>query len=210
MPSLTQADLQIYIAWSGEFFIRRLAHPKQKASDPDQHTHPSEDLPGGPPNDAPPKDPAHYELIIDNDSGTYRPDSSLIPTLKKFLRRNFPGLHISVKACDDDRLQKMKDEQRKIKKKEGDHRVYGQGSDTGSVSSSDVSSLNSRADLEDGGEYRSGLERGVAALENPRQAMKDLLHRGDKEEHGDAEAELAPEGTEAAGKGEDGNAQTRT
>ena len=176
-----------------------MAHPAQKAEAPEQHTHPNEDVPDGPPNGPPPKDPAHYELIIDNDSGTYRPNADLIPVLKKFLNSNLPGLHVVIKACDDDSLKKIKEDQLKFKKKEGDHRVYGQGSDSGSISSSDASSLNSRAGEDGVGNHRSKADRGVEALENPRQALREALGREGKE---DREKREESDDVQAATEGE--------
>jgi len=49
------SDVNIYIACSGEFFIRRLLKPNKSVDDPDQKTHPNQDIPGGPPNAPPPK-----------------------------------------------------------------------------------------------------------------------------------------------------------
>ena len=80
------SDVEIYIAFSGEFFIRRLRHPHQSPDEPD--THPPTDMGGGPPNDQPPRDPAYYALVIDNDSGTYRPNAKLLPQLKAFIQHN--------------------------------------------------------------------------------------------------------------------------
>jgi hypothetical protein len=68
------SDVNIYIACSGEFFIRRLSQPDKPADAPGQKTHPNTDIPGGPPDAPPPKDPKNYEVVIDNDSGTYRPN----------------------------------------------------------------------------------------------------------------------------------------
>merc|ERR1712098_73103 len=50
--------------------------------------HPNSDIPGGAPNSAPPKNPRSYELVIDNDSGTYRPKGAVLPQLKELLKRN--------------------------------------------------------------------------------------------------------------------------
>ncbi|KAK3677715.1 hypothetical protein LTR78_002565 [Recurvomyces mirabilis] len=151
------SDVSIYIAFSGEFFIRRLKHahrpeppePVDETSQnhPPQHAenpmHPNTDLPGGPPSDEPPTDPAHYQLVIDNDSGTYRPNAKLLPLLKDFFARSLPGLHIQTLDCqkDEEKMNKMKQEQRDRKKKEGDHIVYTQGDDSSSVSSSDNEDL---------------------------------------------------------------------
>lgn len=151
------SDVSIYIAFSGEFFIRRLKHGRRppppepveesSQSHPPQHEeneeHPPVDLSGGPPDDDPPRDPAHYELVIDNDSGTYRPNADLLPLLKKFLARQLPGLHILTLDCNKDaeRQQRMKKEQRERKKREGDHIIYTQGSRSSSISSSDEEDL---------------------------------------------------------------------
>jgi hypothetical protein len=91
------SDVNIYIACSGEFFVRRLKHPKKSTDAPDQATHPNADFPGGLPNAPPPENPENYELVIDNDSGTYRPKGELLPLLKDFLNQSFPGLHVVTK-----------------------------------------------------------------------------------------------------------------
>lgn len=151
------SDVSMYIAFSGEFFIRRLKHPRKPPppeptesstqSHPPPHgdnpTHPAEDISGGPPKEDPPKDPSHYELVIDNDSGTYRPNAELLPILKSYLAANFPGLHILTLDCngDSEKMNRMKGEQRERKKKEGDHIIYRQGSRSSSISSSDESEL---------------------------------------------------------------------
>ncbi|WVN91053.1 uncharacterized protein L203_106300 [Cryptococcus depauperatus CBS 7841] len=185
------SDVNIYIAWSGEFLIRRLSRSSKDPADKSQETHsPKQDVPDGPPPSLPPVDPSHYELIIDNDSGTYRPNKDLIPILKKFLQRNLPGIKVVVMACDDDRLQTIKAEQRKAKGKEGDHIVYGQqsrsslgsGGDGGSISSSDEKRLNKRAkqmkDDNDSLERPLGskLEKGFNALQNPKDTVKAAIY----------------------------------
>lgn len=154
------SDVGVYIAFSGEFFIRRLKHrhrppppePVEETSQihPPDHqpnpTHPADDIPGGPPETEPPKDPAYYELVIDNDSGTYRPKADLLPLLKDFLARSLPGLHIQTLDCqkDEEKMNKMKDQQRERKKAEGDHIIYTQGSRSSSFSSSDEEDLDRR------------------------------------------------------------------
>ena len=163
------SDVSIYIACSGEFFIRRLAHPNQPTDAPAQKTHPDADLPGGPPNDPPPQDPKSYELVIDNDSGTYRPKGDLLPKLKQFLNENFPGLHVVVKECTDKKLDKMKDQQRERKKKEGEDLEMVQNSDD-EVSSSDEDELAKK-----GKKKKSRRTRAFEALEDPGQAFKDII-----------------------------------
>jgi hypothetical protein len=151
------SDVSIYIAFSGEFFIRRLKHahrpqppePIEETSQnhPPQHaeneTHPPADIEGGPPDQDPPRDPAHYELVIDNDSGTYRPNAKLLPLLKQFMARSLPGLHVQTLDCqaDAEKMEKMKNEQRERKKREGDNIIYTQGSRSSSISSSDEEDL---------------------------------------------------------------------
>lgn len=144
------SDVNIYIAFSGEFFIRRLKD-KRKPPPPDaapdsEEQHPPEDVSGGPPQKAPSNDGSdneYYELVIDNDSGTYRPSADQLPKLKEFLAYNFPGLHILTLDCNKDaeRQQRMKKEQKEKKEKEGDGIVYRQASRSSSISSSDISEL---------------------------------------------------------------------
>lgn len=183
------SDVNIYIAFSGEFLVRRLSKPEKSAEAPDQETHPAEDVEGGPPDEDPPKDPKHYELIIDNDSGTYRPDKKLLPILHDFLKSNFVGLHIQTYACDDDELEKIKKEQVKTKGKEGDHRVYGQQDDASSISSSDASDLEDRANAFDdedaeqaqGDANKGVLGKAVEGLEKPRKFAKRAIPKELKE-----------------------------
>ncbi|PIA90285.1 hypothetical protein CB0940_11174 [Cercospora beticola] len=160
------SDVSIYIAFSGEFFVRRLKHPDRppppdpvegssQSSAPshgDNPEHPPNDFSGGPPEDEPPKDPKYYQLVIDNDSGTYRPNADLLPLLKKFLVKQLPGLHILTLDCNKDaeRQQRMKKEQRERKKREGNQIIYRQGSRSSSISSSDIEDLDRmEADMED-------------------------------------------------------------
>lgn len=173
------SDVNIYIACSGEFFIRRLKNPEESVDAKDQETHPSAELPGGPPKSPPPKNPKNYELVIDNDSGTYRPKGDLLPLLRDFLKANFPGLHVVTKECTDDRLSKMKDQQRERKKKEGENVQLVQNSDD-EISSSDEESLD---DMAGGRRKKGGKERVVDALEDPGKAIKDYIpgHKGREE-----------------------------
>lgn len=179
------SDVGIYIAFSGEFFIRRLKKPREpeppepveesSQTHPPPHqdnpTHPPEDVDGGPPDKDPPKHPNYYELVIDNDSGTYRPNADMLPLLKKFLSQNLPGLHILTLDCqkDADKMNKMKDEQRERKKQEGDGTIFLQG-DNSSISSSD------EEDLDD---IQAGLAGGQGKHEHGafKQAAKDLKIR---------------------------------
>ena len=151
------SDVSIYIAFSGEFFIRRLKHrhrpppPHPSESTSQQHppkhgqneVHLPQDIEGGPPEDDPPKEPSYYELVIDNDSGTYRPNAAMLPVLAAYLSQSLPGLHVMTLDCqaDAEKMAKMKSQQRERKQKEGDHIIYTQGSDSSSISSSDDEAL---------------------------------------------------------------------
>jgi hypothetical protein len=164
------SDVNIYITCSGEFFVRRLSEPDKPTDAPSQETHPNADIPGGPPKDPPPKHPKNYELVIDNDSGTYRPNGSKLPKLKEFLNENFPGLHIIVKECADKNLSKMKDQQRERKKKEGQNLELVQNSDD-DISSSDEEALERKKK----GKKKTPRQRAFEALEDPGKAVKDLI-----------------------------------
>lgn len=128
------SNVSIYIAFSGEFFVRRLRKPHRvdheededqlregKGGDPEKETH----LPAPEPEDddghasTESGDPSHYELIIDNDSGTYRPNAKLLGQFRQFLEHNLPGLRVATLDCqgDADKMGKLKDEQRERKKK---------------------------------------------------------------------------------------------
>ncbi|KAK4951803.1 hypothetical protein LTR10_009723 [Elasticomyces elasticus] len=173
------SDVSIYIAFSGEFFVRRLKHPRRPPPpdpidsssniDSPEHRqndwHPPNDVPGGPPreDEEPPKDPAYYELVIDNDSGTYRPNAKLLPLLKEFLTRALPGIHIQTLDCqaDAEKMSRMKDEQRERKKKEGDNVIYMQGSRSSSISSSDEEDLDRMQAEFEGGTSGHGHDDGV-------------------------------------------------
>jgi hypothetical protein len=161
------SDAQIYVACSGEFFIRRLKKPKASDDlDPGQPTHPDKEVKGGPPNASPPQKPQYYQIVIDNDSGTYRPDKSVLPDLRELLERNFPGLGVVVLACDDPEDQKLKENQRNVKKKEGQNvrMVLNRSPSASSFSSDDISDLDDMDRAGDEGR-RSKKERAWDFLE---------------------------------------------
>ena len=169
------SDVSIYIAFSGEFFIRRLKktwRPKLKKArtgesrrsveeaeddDPDPESNAllpeaesdAEDDSKPDPNGASSStDPASYELIIDNDSGTYRPNAKYLPTLRDYMRRSLPGLRVVTLDCqaDEEKMGKLKEQQRERKRKmKGSVQYLQRGSEGSSVSSSDEEDLDELA-----------------------------------------------------------------
>lgn len=56
-----------------------------------------------------PDEDAKWELVIDNNSGTYSPDKALLPQLKALLEYNFPGFVITALEHEDPELKKSTD-----------------------------------------------------------------------------------------------------
>lgn len=168
------SDVATYIACSGEFFIRRMkhAHANEDDPDPNEKTHPADQVGGGAPKQAPPPNPAYYQLVIDNDSGTYRPEKRILPLLKEFLERNFPGLGIVVMDCGDEHLKKLKERQLNIKKKEGRVMNLVMNASASSLSSAE-SDLDARAETWEQGQL-SKREAAYAAIEDPAQAREAI------------------------------------
>ncbi|KAI0357325.1 hypothetical protein OH77DRAFT_1475898, partial [Trametes cingulata] len=195
------ADVAVEIAYSGEFFVRRV-HSSNRSSEkhhagetangddvPPQNGHaddPAEDTDTDAESDTDHPDPSSlppsaYELVIDNDSGTYRPSKDLLPTLAAYLARpaNLGALG-RVRAMDgfEERLKKWKERRAEVKK-----RARG-GAGKGvvrqaSVSSSESSSSSSSSDgeaaeraREDAEEERRRLEGGEGG-EAGKKALED-------------------------------------
>ena len=162
------SDVNIYIAFSGEFFIRRLRKPPPSKEEREQNL--SEDKPDRASIESPApepeeenkessssgakpqKDPRLYELIIDNDSGTYRPNAKKLHLLREFMEGNLPGLKVRTLDCqgDEEKMKEMKDRQREAKKNGGQF-TYQQNRSDGSISSSDEERLDRQAANVDGG-----------------------------------------------------------
>jgi len=84
------------------------------------------------------RDPSHFVLIIDNDSGTYRPDSKTLPSLQKYLEQNLPGLKIKAMPRDSEQLKKLKEEQKPKKEVVKARRVVQRSGSSSSSSDEDV------------------------------------------------------------------------
>ena len=207
------SDVSIYISFSGEFFIRGLKKPpppKHEHNDdkPDDYdieppsTEPSDNDKERRPSKEPNKDPHNYELIIDNDSGTYRPNAKYLHTLREFMQKNLPGLKVVTLDCqaDEEKMNKMKNEQRE-KKKKGGQMTYQQNHSASSISSSDEEKLDQRT--QEGGEGGIGamamtkkeMKGTKVDMKGKMEGMKNIKHGqgdGGKEEHGGIEGDDAP------------------
>jgi hypothetical protein len=166
------SDVSIYIAFSGEFFVRKIKHHRLTSSDPSTSSLPTQENSGEhEENSTSSKDPSKYELFIDNDSGTYRPNAKYLPALKEFMSANLPGLKINTLDCqaDADRMGKLKNEQREKKKAEGAGITYMQGNmSSASLSSSDEEELE---ELAQGSQPKDKLSKGVNSIKDPKKNL---------------------------------------
>ncbi|PWY64478.1 C2 domain protein [Aspergillus heteromorphus CBS 117.55] len=143
------SDVSIYIAYSGEFFLRR-KHRRHRYSETTHHSGGSYSGDELLEDSEMSTDPADYELFIDNDSGTYRPNSQCLPILKRFISSNLSGLHVTTLDCKEDaaQMEALKNEQREFKKSEGNQMIFLQRSNSSSlssISSSDQEELDERS-----------------------------------------------------------------
>lgn len=186
------SDVSIYIAFSGEFFVRKKKHPHMQAATDSLRPpspEPTDEAPA-----TPNKDPSAYELIIDNDSGTYRPNAQYLPTFKEFLEKNFPGLAIMTLDCQDDaeKMGKLKDEQRERKKQAGRQITYLQNHSDSSISSSDESELEERAEGQESDQKSEG--HSVLHTKDPKAALMGWAeHDASEQSH---KAPEAPQATQ--------------
>lgn len=132
---------------------------------------------GGPPSEQPPHDPAYYALVIDNDSGTYRPNAKLLPQLNEFMQHNLPGMKVQTLDCqaDEEKMNEMKTEQRERKKAEGKGIQFIQDSD-GEISSSDEEDL----DRAEAGGKGSRKQRAKKKARQPKTKLGQWVE-GDRE-----------------------------
>lgn len=183
------SDVSIYIAYSGEFFVRRRKHRHRHHSP----SHPEIDFPVDE-EDLPEEttelstEPSDYELFIDNDSGTYRPNAEKLPLLKAFIASNFPGLHVTTLDCqkDAERMGQMKEEQREFKKSHGHLITYLQQSSVSSfsISSSEEEELNERSG--DPPKHRGDLSQRVHEMRDVKGQMMKWVEadgHGDRPKH---------------------------
>lgn len=145
------SDVSNYIAYSGEFLVQRRKHHRRH--DSVSTMHPEAPSPTSNPADGNNAEistnPADYELFIDNESGTYRPNGECLPLLRDFISANFPGLHVTTLDCqkDAERLRALKEEQIERKRREGHPITFLQQSSSSSlsISSSDAEEIDERS-----------------------------------------------------------------
>ncbi|TQS36344.1 hypothetical protein Golomagni_03210 [Golovinomyces magnicellulatus] len=152
------SDVSVYVAFSGEFIVRRRHNHNQSSYQDTDLSHAQNN-----------EEPSNFELIIDNESGTYRPKGDLLPLLRKFLKKNFPGLCVETKDCLDEAHASFKQDQREYKKKERRH------VQSALLTDSDISHSDEEILTKCLAGKKGKRERIYATLEDPRKAIKDLL-----------------------------------
>lgn len=189
------SDVSIYIAYSGEFLVRRVHHHHHHHHH-HEHRRQSGSSTHGDDSAAPQdqgvsrtdtllvasEEPSDYELVIDNDSGTYRPNARLLPQLQQFLSRNLPGLNITALDCQHDEklLADLKQEQRDKKQATGRPITYLQrrSSSLSSFSSSDEEALDeAAAERTEGGGSGKPMRR-FRRMKDPKARYKQWLDTG--------------------------------
>lgn len=139
------ADGAKEIAFSGEFFVRLT-----EGCEGQLEVGEGDDLADEPQDE----NPKHYELVIDNDSGTYRPRKELLPILEEFLASdtNFGGLgRVITMDGFDEALKKWKEELKETKRK-----ARGKGKKDGPPKMVQVRSNSSMSSVMSSVESRSG------------------------------------------------------
>lgn len=179
------SDVCVEIAFSGEFFVRPL---HEHEHDDDEH---------------PPSDPSEFELVIDNDSGTYRPRKDLLPTLQEYLasKRNLAAFG-RVTAMDgfDEKLKKWKEERAQLKAQARN----GKGKENGKVvqasiseSSSSSSSISASSVSSEEGEALGLGRKDSIDSEEVEAALKEDAKRAKDNEDTDPGARDEKQGTSA-------------
>ena len=177
------SDVAIEIAYSGEFFVRRVHHAhSDREEQPNGEAIHESAREAEEPNALP---PSAYELVIDNDSGTYRPQKELLPVLEAFLARpeNLGALG-RVRAMDgfDEKLKKWKEqrrkEKRKAREKDGGNNAGKDDGRAGIVRQASMSSSSSSSSSEDE-EAMTAAERDA---ERERTRMGDNLEGARRED----------------------------
>lgn len=200
------SDVSIYIAFSGEFFVRlRKKHSRRLRqsitsvdSRPSRDSRDSRDEDDGElesdtvdhdTDKEPVGDCTAYELIIDNDSGTYRPNADKLPLLREYMSMNFPGLHITTLDCqkDEERMNRLKDHRRAEKQRARENIVYTQqmGDSASSLSSSDEEEMRDRVGQpndQQSDKQHNGLSENLHDMKDVRGKLKHWVEAADGDE----------------------------
>lgn len=116
-------------------------------------------------------DPRDYELVIDNESGTYRPVVELLPVLRRWLAANFAGLRVTALSGMDPQLKAWKEERRLQRKERNQGRVY-------AAEESDLESFESdSSDAEDDAAPLGKHAKGFAFLADPKGTTRKVWRR---------------------------------
>lgn len=191
------SDVSIYIAYSGEFFVRpRKKHHRLRESITSlSSSRPRSSASGMEPESEEPEEASKdddectvYELIIDNDSGTYRPNAEKLPLLREYLSKNFPGLHITTLDCqkDEKRMSRLKQQRRAEKQRARGNIIYTQqvNDSSSSLSSSDEEDLLDRS----GQSHESSHKHHLHDLKDPRGKFQNWIEAADGTGDGHNEA----------------------
>lgn len=215
-------DVAVEIAYSGEFFVRRIqrkpyhasrnsgtsGHPDSDALyDPQGAVQDEDGDPRTDGDDHPSKfPPSEFELVIDNDSGTYRPRKDLLPVLGEYLSRpsNLGALG-RVRTMDgfDKTLEKWKNQRKEEKKgarQGGGKREGGMGLLRQASVSSSGSSLSSSDD---------GDAVAAAAEEAWKERRKANGHEDNEGGVANDQRKTLQEGAQRAEENEDDDAAAR-
>lgn len=133
------ANVAKEVAFSGEFFVRKKEHRSHHRND---HHENEQNIQNG--DARPSQDTKEYELVIDNDSGTYRPKKECLPILQKWLSEaeNLGGLGrvVCMDGFDETHVKwkKERKEAKKALKTGGSLKLARSGGSIASLSSSEL------------------------------------------------------------------------
>lgn len=119
---MMHADGEQFVAYAGEFFVRRIKEGNNEGEQQRDQNDTSNDNTHESDQDFADDDddPSHYELIIDNDSGTYRPPEETLPILQSWLgaKERLGGLgRVTAMHAFDENLQDLKKQRKELKKR---------------------------------------------------------------------------------------------
>ncbi|KAG9117689.1 hypothetical protein FRC07_007358 [Ceratobasidium sp. 392] len=207
------ADAARYIAYSGEMFVRRIGTrgwEDDEKEDADARADAKQD--GSKDGDSKVKKhpPSQYELVIDNDSGTYRPDKKLLSLLAEFLgceaNLGGPGGLGKITTMDgfDEGLKDTKKRRAEAKKSQSGS----EGGETRQVQARRGSSVSSIGSMSSG-EVEQAIRKGAQGQEQQGEDANGEANQGGAEMNsvgkamGEGKAKIS-DGKEKMGELKDG------